>query len=101
MCYRAVRILPSNRQICDHSARRGAGDAGDRDDVRAADLWRLEHSDSDPRLLSADYFVVSWSWDQYASAILLALVSVFIASYVPARRAAELPPVNTLRGSSV
>jgi lipoprotein-releasing system permease protein len=52
-------------------------------------------------LLSADYFVVSWDWHHYASAILLALISVFIASYVPARRAAQLPPVATLRGSSV
>lgn len=52
-------------------------------------------------LISAEHFVVSWSWHQYLSAILLALVSVFIASYVPARRAAQMPPVNTLRGSSV
>ncbi|MEY2545192.1 MAG: lipoprotein-releasing system permease protein, partial [Verrucomicrobiota bacterium] len=52
-------------------------------------------------LLSSDYFVVSWDWRHYVQAILLALVSVFIASYVPARRAAELPPVVTLRGSSV
>ena len=34
------------------------------------------------------------------SAILLALISVFIASYVPARRAGLLSPVVTLRGSS-
>jgi lipoprotein-releasing system permease protein len=52
-------------------------------------------------LISAEHFIVSWGWQQYVSAILLALVSVFIASYVPARRAAELPPVTTLRGSSV
>jgi lipoprotein-releasing system permease protein len=52
-------------------------------------------------LLSSDYFVVSWDWRHYLQAILLALISVFIASYVPARRAAELPPVVTLRGSSV
>lgn len=52
-------------------------------------------------LLSSDYFVVKWDWHHYVEAILLALVSVFIASYVPARRAADLPPVVTLRGSSV
>ena len=52
-------------------------------------------------LISAEHFVVSWSWHQYLSAILLALISVFIASYVPARRAAQMPPVTTLRGSSV
>jgi lipoprotein-releasing system permease protein len=52
-------------------------------------------------LLSTDYFVVAWDWRHYVWAILLAAVSVFIASYVPARRAAQLPPVATLRGSSV
>jgi len=52
-------------------------------------------------LLSTDYFVVAWDWHHYVWAILLAAVSVFIASYVPARRAAQLPPVATLRGSSV
>ena len=52
-------------------------------------------------LLSTDYFVVTWDWRHYVEAILLALISVFIASYVPARRAAALPPVATLRGSSL
>ena len=52
-------------------------------------------------LLSTDYFVIAWDWRHYMWAILLAMISVFIASYVPARRAAELPPVVTLRGSSV
>jgi lipoprotein-releasing system permease protein len=52
-------------------------------------------------LLSTDYFLVAWDWRHYVWAILLAMISVFIASYVPARRAAELPPVTTLRGSSV
>ena len=52
-------------------------------------------------LLSTDYFVVAWDWRHYLWAILLAAVSVFIASYVPARRAAQFPPVITLRGSSV
>jgi lipoprotein-releasing system permease protein len=52
-------------------------------------------------LLSTDHFVVAWDWRHYAGAIVLAAISVFVASYVPARRAAQLPPVATLRGSSV
>jgi lipoprotein-releasing system permease protein len=52
-------------------------------------------------LLVADHFLVAWDWRNYLWATLLALVAVFIASYVPARRAARLPPVATLRGSSV
>jgi lipoprotein-releasing system permease protein len=44
---------------------------------------------------------VNWDWRHYFGAILLAILAVFIASYVPARRAAELPPVATLRGSNV
>jgi lipoprotein-releasing system permease protein len=52
-------------------------------------------------LLSTDHFVVTWDWRHYVGAIVLAMISVFVASYVPARRAAQLPPVATLRGSSV
>ncbi|MFL6514546.1 MAG: ABC transporter permease [Chthoniobacterales bacterium] len=52
-------------------------------------------------LLSTDHFVVTWDWRHYAGAIVLAAISVFVASYVPARRAAQLPPVATLRGSSL
>ncbi len=52
-------------------------------------------------LLSTDHFLVAWDWRHYVWAILLAMISVFIASYVPARRAARLEPVATLRGSSV
>ncbi|MEY2440237.1 MAG: lipoprotein-releasing system permease protein [Verrucomicrobiota bacterium] len=52
-------------------------------------------------LLSTDHFVVTWDWRHYVGAVVLAIVSVFIASYLPARRAASLPPVATLRGSSV
>jgi lipoprotein-releasing system permease protein len=51
-------------------------------------------------LLYADHFLVSWDWRHYFWATLLAMIAVFIASYVPARRAALLPPVATLRGSS-
>jgi lipoprotein-releasing system permease protein len=52
-------------------------------------------------LLYADHFLVIWDWRHYFWATLLAMVAIFIASYVPARRAAQLPPVETLRGSSV
>lgn len=51
-------------------------------------------------LLYADHFLVVWDWRHYIWATMLAIVAVFIASYVPARRAAQLPPVATLRGSS-
>ena len=52
-------------------------------------------------LLYADHFLVIWDWRHYFWATVLAMVAIFIASYVPARRAAQLPPVATLRGSSV
>lgn len=52
-------------------------------------------------LLYANHFLVTWNWTHYFWATVLALIAVFIASYVPAYRAANLPPVATLRGSSV
>ncbi|HST30521.1 MAG TPA: ABC transporter permease [Chthoniobacterales bacterium] len=52
-------------------------------------------------LLYANHFLVVWDWRHYFWATLLAIISVFIASYVPAKRAAELAPVDTLRGSSL
>ncbi len=52
-------------------------------------------------LIYADHFLVTWDWHHYLWATLLAIIAVAIASYVPAKRAAELPPVATLRGSSV
>ncbi len=51
-------------------------------------------------LLVADHFLVAWDWRNYLWAVVLAAVAVLIASYVPARRAAALQPVETLRGSS-
>jgi len=51
-------------------------------------------------LLFANRFLVAWDWHHYLWATILALLAVFIASYVPARRAAGLQPVATLRGSS-
>jgi lipoprotein-releasing system permease protein len=64
--------------------------------------WGVSHIPIRIRgLLYTDYFLVTWDWRHYVFATLLAILAVFIASYVPARRAAELPPVVTLRGSSV
>jgi lipoprotein-releasing system permease protein len=50
-------------------------------------------------ILRTDYFLVEWSPWHYLAAAGLALIAVFIASYVPARRAAKLEPVDTLRGT--
>ncbi len=62
--------------------------------------WGVSHIPIRLRgLLYTNYFLVTWDWRHYAFATLLALIAVFIASYVPARRAAELPPVVTIRGS--
>ncbi|MGI8820006.1 MAG: ABC transporter permease [Chthoniobacterales bacterium] len=64
--------------------------------------WGVSHIPIRVRgLLVADHFLVSWDWRHYFWATVLAIIAVFIASYVPARRAAHLPPVATLRGSSV
>jgi lipoprotein-releasing system permease protein len=52
-------------------------------------------------LLYANYFFVVWDWRHYVWATLLAIIAVTLASYVPARRAAQLQPVDTLRGSSL
>src|SRR3954464_13666336 len=62
--------------------------------------WGVSHIPIHLRgLLYTNYFLVTWEWRHYVFATLLALVAVFIASYVPARRAAQLPPVVTIRGS--
>jgi len=64
--------------------------------------WGVSHIPIRIRgLIYSDYFLVSWDWRHYFGATLLAILAVFIASYVPARRAAELPPVATLRGANV
>jgi lipoprotein-releasing system permease protein len=52
-------------------------------------------------LLYTNHFLVVWDWRHYLWGTLLAIVAVFIASYVPAQRAAHLQPVDTLRGSSL
>ncbi len=50
-------------------------------------------------ILRTDYFIVEWSVAHYLLAAILAMFAVFIASYVPARRAAKLEPIDTLRGT--
>jgi ABC-type lipoprotein release transport system permease subunit len=50
-------------------------------------------------LIYANHFLVSWDWRHYFWATLLAIVAVAIASYVPAHRAAQMQPVETLRGA--
>ena len=51
-------------------------------------------------LIYANHFLVTWDWHHYLWAIVLAIIAVAIASYVPARRAGLLSPVSTLRGTS-
>lgn len=48
---------------------------------------------------SSDQFLVAWNGQHYIYATLIAFVAVLTASYFPARRAANLAPVATLRGS--
>ena len=50
-------------------------------------------------ILRTDYFIVEWSWIHYLIAACLAVIAVFIAAYVPARRAANLEPTDILRGT--
>ena len=63
------------------------------------DLGHIAYSDSDPRFALCRLLPGTWEWRHYVFATLLAILAVFIASYVPARRAAELPPVATIRGA--
>ena len=50
-------------------------------------------------ILYTDRFIVAWSPQHYYYAALIAFFAVLTASYFPARRAANLEPVDTLRGS--
>src|SRR5262249_9361190 len=51
-------------------------------------------------LLYTDYFLVTWVWSHYVFATCLALVAVFIASYLPAPHASASSPEVTIRGST-
>ena len=69
--------------------------------VGALFTWGVSHIPIRVRgLIYANHFLVAWDWRHYLWAIILAVIAVFIASYVPARRAALLAPVATIRGSS-
>lgn len=50
-------------------------------------------------IFSTDHFVVAWSLWHYLSAALVAGIVVFLASWIPARRAAKVEPVEIFRGS--
>ncbi len=50
-------------------------------------------------VLYADHFIVAWDYHHYLHAAVIAFVAVLTASYFPARRAANLAPVDILRGS--
>ena len=50
-------------------------------------------------ILYTDHFIVAWSPQHYYYASIIAFVAVLTASYFPARRAANLAPVDILRGS--
>jgi lipoprotein-releasing system permease protein len=64
--------------------------------------WGVSHIPIRVRgLVSADHFLVTWDWRHYCWASILAVIAVFISAYVPARRAAQLQPVTTLRGTSL
>lgn len=48
-----------------------------------------------------DYFPVDWRWEHYLGGVVVAFVAILLASYFPARRAANLAPVAILRGASM
>lgn len=51
-------------------------------------------------IFSTDSFIVNWSLTHYLLATFLSFIAVFIASYIPARRAANLEPAHIVRGAS-
>lgn len=51
-------------------------------------------------IFSTDHVVVAWSADHYIGAAIAATVVVFVASWLPARRAARLEPAAIIRGAS-
>ncbi len=50
-------------------------------------------------IFATDHFVVSWSIWHYLAATIVATVVVMIASYMPARRAAQIEPGEIIRGT--
>ncbi|MGC4073205.1 MAG: ABC transporter permease [Nibricoccus sp.] len=51
-------------------------------------------------IFSTDHVVVAWSFEHYLAAAAAATVVVFVASWLPARRAARLEPAAIIRGAS-
>jgi lipoprotein-releasing system permease protein len=63
--------------------------------------WTVTHIPIKIRgIFKADHFIVVYSIKHYFQAALLAMISVLIASWIPARRAARMEPVHILRGTS-
>jgi len=52
-------------------------------------------------IFTADSFIVSWDVNHYIWAAIVAAITVMIASYIPARRAASLEPGTIIRGTSI
>jgi len=51
-------------------------------------------------IFTADSFIVNWDLNHYLWAAVVAGITVMIASYIPARRAAGLEPGTIIRGAS-
>jgi lipoprotein-releasing system permease protein len=51
-------------------------------------------------MFSTDHFIVKWSAMHYVYACVVSIIVVFIASYLPARRAAKIEPGEIIRGAS-
>lgn len=51
-------------------------------------------------LFSTDHFIVAWSLWHYVAACLVSFFVVYVASYIPARRAAKIEPGEIIRGAS-
>jgi lipoprotein-releasing system permease protein len=51
-------------------------------------------------IFSTDHVVVAWNFTHYLGAAVAATVVVFVASWLPARRAARLEPAAIIRGTS-
>jgi len=52
-------------------------------------------------IFTSDSFVVSWQWEHYAAAGIIAAAVVLAASWIPARRAARLEPGDVVRGTAL
>ena len=66
---------------------------------RNPDVFDFADSDQIRGFLYTDHFIVAWSPEHYIYAAVIAFIAVITASYFPARRAANLAPVDILRGS--